>query len=119
VVSAYGRRAINYNAPVSHSQVQQGSPHAVQTMTISDTDKTAIADFIDTLKGHSAELRLDASAKGLLGAEIQIIETQVTSPSLNRQVVHESLHTIRNLLEGCAGSLIASGLFFELGKLLN
>lgn len=117
--AAHSNYTINYNAPVSHSQVQQGSPHAVQTMTVSETDKAAITDFIGKLKEHSDELRLDASAKRILGAEVQSIETQVTSQNPNRPALHESLRTVRNLLEGCAGSLIASGLLFELGKLLK
>ncbi|MGH9652484.1 MAG: hypothetical protein ACRD6B_03345, partial [Bryobacteraceae bacterium] len=63
--AAHSNYTINYNAPVSHSQVQQGSPDAVQTMTVSETEKTAIADFIRMLKEHSHELRLDANATSI------------------------------------------------------
>ena len=117
--AAHSGYTINYNAPVSHSQIQQGSPHATQTMTVSDTDKTSLAKFIHTLKEHTPELGLDASTTGKLDAEVQAIETQVASASPSRPALHESLRTIRNLLEGCAGSLIASGLLFEIGKLLQ
>ena len=117
--AAHSNYTINYNAPVSHSQIQQGSPHATQTMTVNAADKQAIADFIGTLKEHTQDLKLDVSATGKLNAEVQTIETQVASGRPDRAVLHESLHTIRNLLEGCAGSLIASGLLFEIGKLLR
>jgi hypothetical protein len=117
--AAHSGYTINYNAPVSHSQIQQGSPHATQTMTVSDTDRTSLAKFIHTLKEHTPQLGLDASTTGKLDAEVQAIETQVASASPSRPALHESLRTIRNLLEGCAGSLIASGLLFEIGKLLT
>lgn len=71
------------------------------------------------LKEHTPELGLDASATGKLDAQVHAIETQVASPNPNRTVLEESLRTIRNVLEGCVGSLIASGLLFEVGKLLN
>lgn len=117
--AAHSDYTINYNAPVSHSQIQQGSLHATQTMTVNETDKKAITDFICTLKEHAPELKLDVSATGKLGAEMQTIETQVASGRPSRAVLHESLHSIRNLLEGCAGSLIASGLLFGIGKLFR
>ena len=88
-------------------------------MNVSETDKKAIAEFVGTLKGHAAELRLDASAAVKLNTEVQEIETQVASPNPSRIMLEESLRTIRNVLEGCGGSLIASGLLFEIGKLLN
>jgi hypothetical protein len=117
--ASHSNYTINYNGPVVHSQIQQGSPHATQSMTVSDPERTAIAEFIQTLNEHTAELRLDVSAMSSLNAELQAVQKQVVSPNPSRPVLHQSLRTIRNLIEGCAGSLIASGLLFELGKLLK
>jgi hypothetical protein len=97
--AAHANYTINYNAPVAHSQIQQGSPHATQSMSVSETDKKAIAEFVGTLKGHAAELRLDASAAVKLNTEVQEIETQVASPNPSRTMLEESLRTIRNVLE--------------------
>ena len=118
-VAAQSNYTIHYNAPVAHSQIQQGSPHATQTMHVSELDKQAIAAFIGMLKEHASELKLDATQHEQLRTTAQEIEMQVASTNPNRSVLHESLRTIRNVLEGCAGSLIASGLLFEIGKLLN
>ncbi len=117
--AAHSDYTINYNAPVVHSQIQQGSPHATQTLTVSATDKSAVADFVRILKEHAPQLGLDASTTGKLEAEIQTIETQVASATPNRTVLHESLRTKRNLVEGTAVSLKATGLLFEIGKLLK
>jgi len=81
-------------------------------MTVSENDKTAIADFIRMQKEHGHDRRI-------LGAEVQTIETRLASPSPNRPELHESLRTVRNLLEGCAGNSIGSGLLFEVAKLLR
>jgi hypothetical protein len=64
-------------------------------------------------------LKLDAAVDGELRAEVQKVETEVSSPHPNHSVLEESLRTIRTLLEGCAGSLISSGLIYEIGKLVK
>jgi hypothetical protein len=117
--SARSSYNINYNAPVAHSQIQQGSPSATQTMSVGDVDRNAVGNFIKTLKEHASELRLNAQNGDQLQAEIQQVETQIASKNTSHNILHESLRTIRTLLEGCAGSLIASGLLFELAKLLK
>ena len=117
--AAHANYTINYNAPVAQSQIQQGSPHANQNITVGETDKKAVAEFITALREHASELNLDATKNEQLSARVQEIESQLASTNPSRNVLHESLRTIRNVLEGCAGSLIASGLLFEIGKLLN
>lgn len=117
--AAQSNYTINYNAPVSHSQIQQGSPHAMQTMTITAADKREIEEFVRALKEHKQELGLGTRAREELDAEVHQLERRITTSSPNRSALHESLHTIRSLLEGCVGSLIASGLLFEISKLLK
>jgi AbiTii len=36
--ASHSNYTINYNGPVSHSQIQQGSPQATQSMTVSDPE---------------------------------------------------------------------------------
>lgn len=88
-------------------------------MYVSDIDEAAVGDFIQTLKVHLHELKLASRNDDQFRIEIRRLETQMASPNPIRNVVYESLRTIRNLLEGCAGSLIASSLLFEIGKLLR
>jgi hypothetical protein len=118
-VAAHSSYTINYNAPVTHSQIQQGSPHAVQTMSITEMDKKAIAGFLDLMKEHASELKLSVSQEDNLKATVKNLETLVATANPERNALDESLRTVRNLLEGCAGSLIASGLLFEIAKLIK
>lgn len=118
-VAAHSNYTINYNAPIAHSQVLQGSPFARQAIHVSETDLTAVSDFMRKLKAHATDLKLDSANSDQLSVEIRKVETQMASTAPSRSVLHESLSTIRSLLEGCAGSLIASGLLFELQKLVK
>ena len=83
--AAQSNYVINYNGPVAHSQIQQGSPHATQAMHVNEPDKKAMADFIGMLKEHASELKLDASRDMQLELENQVqeIETQMASPHPN------------------------------------
>ena len=116
-IATHSNYTINYNAPVTHSQIQQGSPNAKQTMSITGLDQKAVANFIQLLRKHESDLKLSAPSQ--LEPEIQRVEAEIATPNPNQNVLRESLQTIRNIIEGCAGSLIASGLQYEIGKLLG
>jgi hypothetical protein len=118
-MAEHSNYTINYNAPVSNSQIQQGSPHAAQTMTAGDADKQAVERFLKMLNENLQELGLDPGSAERMKAEINTVTTQLGSGNPDRSILRESIHTIRNTIEGCAGSLIASGLLFEIGKLFK
>ena len=115
--ATHSNYTINYNGPVTHSQIQQGSPNAKQTMSVRGLDPKAVSNFIQLLRKHESDLKLKAPSQ--LEPEIQRVEVEIASPNPSENVLRESLQTIRNLIEGCASSLIASGLLHEIGKLLG
>jgi len=110
--AAQAHYTINYNAPVGTSQIQQGSPGASQT--VSTVDLTALRDVLTELKDRIAELRLCAQDAGQLQADVQGIENQLASPKPNQVVIRELLASITNILEGCAGSMLAAGILHKL-----
>lgn len=118
-VAAAANYTINYNAPVTHSQIQQNSAHATQEMHISALERTQLTDFIGALNEHAPKLGLTQTDKARIESEAQKLESEISVPTPDASVVHQSLRTIRNVLEGCTGSIIASGLLFEIAKLLQ
>ena len=110
--AAEAHYTINYNAPVGISQIQQGSPGASQTA--STVDLTPLREVLTELKGRIAELKLCAQDAGQLQADVQGIENQLASPKPNRVVIRELLASITNILEGCAGSILAAGILHKL-----
>jgi hypothetical protein len=87
-------------------------------MSVIGVDLKAVNEFVGCLIDHMAELKLGTTVNQQLQAEVSTIQTQLNSPQPNHFVLRESLRSIRNILEGCAGSLLASGLIFEINKLL-
>ena len=70
--------------------------------------------MLTELKGRIAELELSAQDAGQLQADVQGMESQLASPQPNRVVIRELLASITNILEGCAGSMLAAGILHKL-----
>lgn len=116
---AAGRAAYNitnFFGPVHSSQIQHGTQHSVQIQA-SGLNLGEVAKFIDVLKGQAEALPLSSDGKAELAAEIKTIETQLSSPKPKAAVLRESLHSVRNILEGM-GAGIAVELLKQLGPLL-
>jgi hypothetical protein len=91
------------------SPIQSGSPGARQEVT-SEINIEGIRDFLGRLKEVTSELDLPDEKERELKAEISTLEAQVDSPKPKRQIIRESIHSIRAILEGTGGALAATGL---------
>lgn len=112
-VAAPGSHSINFFGPVYQSQIQHGTQSSVQVQA-ADLDLQLVREFISALKDRADALPLPGDQKAELGVDIETVETQLRSPRPKAAVLRESLRSIRNVLEGAAGSVIAA----ELLKLL-
>ena len=101
---------INYHGPVGNSQIQQNTQSSTQTMSVSHSDLKAVAEFLDGLRGHLADLKLNKESIAQLEADIRATESQLKAPHPSAVVIRECLRSVRNILEGCAGSVLAAGL---------
>lgn len=117
--AAHSSYTINYNAPVNNSQIQQGTAHSAQSLVAVLPDMTALRDFIRRLSDEAPKLGLAQVDSAQLEAEVQTVNTQVSSPRPNITVIGEALRSIRNILEGCVGGILATGLLNEIGALLR
>jgi hypothetical protein len=99
---------------MQHSQIQQ---HSSGTQTLkSGNDLQIIGDFIEKLRLSIDNLGFEQDLKEELLSEMITVESQTKSPRPKQPIITESLKTIRNILEGASGSIIASGLLVEMGK---
>lgn len=117
--AAHANYTINYHGPVTNSQIQQGSDHSTQSMSVAGLDAKALTEFMASLNTHLADLKLGVTETRQVQAEVSTVETQLSSPRPSYVILRESLRSIRNILEGCAGSLLASQLIIEIGKFLK
>ncbi len=106
---------VHYHGNVGTSQIQQGTIDSSQTIS-TNVDLGGLKSFVAELHKHVAELKLTADREKQLEAELASVETQLSAPQPRRGVIAECLSSVQNILEGCAGSLIATGLLQELAR---
>ena len=102
-----------------HSQIQHAAQHSIQTMTTRDPDVGEVKQVIESLKPIVDQLGLDEKAKAQLVSDIQTVEPQLSAPQPKHSVVKECLLSIKTILEGAAGGVLASKVLENVNNLLS
>ncbi len=116
--------AVTYNiknyihGDISDSQVQIESVSGTQGQT-TEFDIEQVEKFVEALKSTIEILGLDENGKKEAASEIATLEAQVKSPIPKQLILRESLGSVRRILEGAAGNLVASGLLNRIGVLFG
>ena len=103
---------INFNGNITNSQIQNDVQNSSQTMTVSDTydRKDKLIKWLDeTLKPNLNQLNLNEAQLNQIQASIEFIKSNTKTSKIK-----EGLSTIRNVVEGITGSIIASGIIHQL-----
>ncbi|MFN0075339.1 MAG: hypothetical protein ACKVY0_02580 [Prosthecobacter sp.] len=100
------------------SQIQQGTSHSTQSLTLQAADLKAIQEFITQLKPQLSNLGLSGDALQEATSDISTVEAQLASTKPKPGILKESLTSLRTILEGVAGNMIASGLSGQIPALL-
>ena len=108
---------VHYHGPVTTSQVQQGTTDSSQTISTKN-DLGGVASLVTELRSRIAELRLTTDVQKQMLAELNTIDAQLGAPQPKSTVIKECLGSVRNILEGCAGGILASGLLQTLASVL-
>lgn len=103
---------------IEHSQIQVESAHSVQKGSFKKFDVSQLKDVTSALKVSLDKLGIEGDNKAELISEIRTLESQADSPKPKDSIIRESLTSVRKILEGAVGSLVANGLLIEIGKLL-
>jgi uncharacterized protein YjbI with pentapeptide repeats len=102
-------------------------PHLEQTSGDSRTtlvsgagmDLTKVAEFLLSMIHVLPKLALDTDIELSIHAKLDAIQSQLDEQTPNKTSISEGLHSIRNILEGCAGSLLATGVAPALDTLMS
>ena|SRR5258708_3821429 len=100
------------------STIQQGTEHTSATIDYKSKE-SGLRHLLGQIRGSTNALELSPAALTQLEVDIQTVEAQLSSPHPKPVVVAESLQSMRNILEGIVGSLVASGLVLEISKYLG
>jgi AbiTii-like protein len=109
---------VHYHGNVGTSQIQQGTVDSSQTIS-TQIDLGGVKSLVAELRSQIPELKLAADRESQMLAELASIEAQLSAPQPRRGVIAECLSSVRNILEGCAGSLIASGLLQQVATVCS
>ena len=105
---------------ITNSPIQQGSPGATQSLTIISPDqKQQLNDIVRSLRTSIDELGLGDEDKAELEADVRTLESQVASPKPKKEIVHPSLQSAKNILEGAVTTVTAQGILQVIGLLLS
>lgn len=110
----------NFYGQVSNAQIQQNTSRSTQTIVYDNTygKKDELLKFLDVLKENIIQVGLDEKNMLTLKSNIDQIDKELNA-NAKSSVIKEGLSSIRNILEGTAGSLVASGLLYHIGSLLS
>jgi len=78
-----------------------------------------LKEIIQSLKDSIDQLGLEQQQKDDLEAEIQTIDAQMSSSKPKAAIITECLGSIRRIIEGAAGSVLASSLLGKIGDFLG
>lgn len=104
---------------MSGSSVQQGGGNSNFDAFVQSVDQAALTDVVRQLKEALPELERVGARIDELRAHVLTLEAQSSLQQPNTAIVREALKTIRNVLEGVAGSVLTSGLLQQVQALLR
>jgi len=102
-----------------NSSIQQASPDATQIFSQGDTRTDELRQLVAEIKNAISQLELQPDAQQDVAADVATLEAQLSSSRPKAVIITESLSTIRSVLEGVAGSAIATGLIAGIAKFLG
>lgn len=103
---------------MSHSQLQQHSNGSSQTIDHSQ----ALGDLVGlvaALNSAIETLSFDSATRAEYVAEVRTLESQIASPKPKTAILSESLKSVRTILEGAAGNILASDLVQRVSAILQ
>jgi hypothetical protein len=103
---------------MSNSQIQQGTEHSTQVFNYSSEEQNAIVELIQSIKQQLDKLELPQEKKDEADADIETIEAQINSPKPKPNIIKESLTSLKTILEGVAGNVIADILLKKMTGLI-
>jgi hypothetical protein len=109
----------NYISHVTNSQIQQNTKDSAMKVSLGSFDMEAVKEILRALDTVMSELRLQGEQLSELRASIDTIRLQIASSHPKETIIREALRSIRNILEGAAGSAIISGVLPQISRLLG
>ena len=103
----------NFYGDILNSQIQQNSNHSSQTINNAlDIDK--IVKVLELINTHKKDIIASLDSPKDFEKELDIVNGEVKKANPSKEVISQSFKTIRNILEGIAGNMIAAGILYQI-----
>lgn len=109
----------NFYGDISNSQIQQNSHHSVQIMEQNELDVEKVKKLVSHISENMDSFSFEEKKVCELNSELNTLKDQVESPKPKSIIIKECLKSIRNIFEGVSGNLLASGIIYEIAKILG
>ena len=111
----------NIYGNVNNSQIQQNTKNSFQKISVNEEykKKVELIKFISILKDNIDKVGLESEKLTVISKSVEIVESELKKSKSKSVVINECLETIRNVLQGVAGGLIASGLIHQMGLFIK
>jgi DNA-dependent RNA polymerase auxiliary subunit epsilon len=116
------KKNVNYfYGDVVNSQIQQDTQNSQQTQTIylDEASKAKIDEYLKMLRCNINQVELDDNELSVINEKVNAIEGEIKKQNSNSGLVKEAFSTIRNVLEGVVGSIVASELLYHMPMLIR
>jgi len=100
-----------------NSQLQQSSPNSKQSSEFNFSE-VELLEVLRDIKSSFSELNLSIEKRMNLQRVVADVESSLSHKTSSNSMI-EGIRSIRNILEGTAGSLVASGILNRIGLLLG
>lgn len=74
-----------------------------------------VKDILNLIEENLKNIKLNNEKNAEITSQVEIIKTQLTFEKPKREVIIECFNTMKAILEGVAGSIVASGLIYQIG----
>lgn len=85
----------------------------------SELDTLKLQAIIDMVSENIKNIELKEEDKRIIDTSLVNISNEIKKEKKDNEFIRKSMNTVKNILEGITGSLIASGIVYELSKFLN
>lgn len=99
---------------MTDSQLQIDSHGATQVATFNENGYEELKEVIQSLKESIDQLDINQQQKSELQADIQTLDAEISSSKPKAAIITDRLGSIERILEGVAGSALASGLLSKI-----
>jgi hypothetical protein len=95
---------------MTNSSIQQGTQNSSSVIIANQNEVQSLKQLVTNIKESADKISLSSQERTEMEAELQTLESQLSSPKPKHVIVSESLRTLRTILENAGAALLAAAI---------